>query len=227
MHPALRSALLFSSLTASAIFSAGCEDGNGSGTQRVYFSMTNYDGCVVAHAGVDLEAANADLARNDDGTVACEISPALAAAGCESDFAEIGNGAQLAVEISGCGINVVQNLFSCDFRHVDISKLAFEPSEDCGCLTHSSSCYENGICDLCASDDPNRSGCENCDNNLDDDDDDKIDCSDPDCRFAESCGFGRTTLSCRVSTTTTTDTTTSTTAGSSLDIEGPSILTAP
>jgi hypothetical protein len=236
MTHAFPSAVTASALCASVLLIVslvtGCDDGNGPGTQRVHFSMSNYDGCIVTLANLDLAAADADIARNDDGSVACSISAELDAAGCEIAFTEPEGGGELSVEIGSCSILGIATLFSCDFRHVDMKKLEFEPSAGCDCWTDASSCYFNGICDLCASGDANRTGCENCDNNRDDDGDGELDCEDSDCRFAKSCGFGRTTVTCRSSSTTTTtsdtsDTSTTTTVGSSLHIEGPSILTAP
>jgi hypothetical protein len=185
----------------------GCNSGGNNET--VYFSINDYQGAIYAYVSIDLSAPDQEIARNADGTFQCTIDPALAAAGCTLTLSEDESDATLLAEVEDCDLSVVASLFSCVFVKVDVSAMEFGPSDHCGAKVDEDSCYVHGICDVCASTQPGRQGCEACGNLLDDDGDGKADCDDSDCDLTEDCGFGRTTVTCDI--TSTTGTTTSST----------------
>ncbi len=195
-------------ILALPVLLANC-NGGGGGPKRFYFSMNNYGGCETAYVDLDLELASAVVGRKEDGSVNCALDPELEKLGCTITFEEHG-GVTLSATVTDCHIPIVSTLFDCEFEAVDAAGFEFEPSDGCGCLTTDSSCYVNGICDLCASSDADVASCENCDNDLDDDNDGKIDCADTDCELTSECGFGRTTVTCSTNpvfaTTTTSNT---------------------
>src|SRR5688572_23181474 len=61
---------------------------DGGGTERIYISMSNYEGCVTAFARLNLDGTDAELARKPDGTVDCTLSPELVSAGCTLSIEE-------------------------------------------------------------------------------------------------------------------------------------------
>ncbi len=202
----------YASAFVAAMLLASCDSSGGPTT--VHFSMSNYDGCVVAALDVDLDEVKARVARKPDGTADCEISASLGQRGCRMTIQEQGSdeNGTLFVEIDECQVGSITEMFSCRFLEADLDFLNLEAS-DCGCLTHHDSCYTNGICDVCAVGSPGRKGCEDCDNGADDDGDSHTDCDDNDCELTQDCGFGRTTITCTDSTETTfTTLTTSTTS---------------
>lgn len=198
-----RSIAFLSAVVALAGILTSC-DGGGGGTQRVYFSLSDYDGCATAY--VKLKSLEDELARNPDRSPACTLSPELSDAGCHLVFTELDEGQVLEAAISGCRVPKVANLFSCDYVKVNVVALNTEAAAACGCLTRQTSCYINGICDLCAGRQGDRQGCEDCTNHMDDDGDHQVDCDDMDCELTMDCGFGRTTLMCSSTTTTTNST---------------------
>lgn len=204
-----RSCGLRASVLVIAALLGGCDSGGG-GPEPVYFSMSNYEGCVVAYARLRLDGAGTEIARRSDGTVDCSLSPELAGAGCTLDIEENEGRGTLRAAVSGCRVPVVSGLFSCEFLKADLSFLNTDEGSGCGCLSYDQSCYVNGICDLCAGRSADRGSCEDCGNNRDDDRDGKVDCDDPDCELTMECGYGRTTISCQASTTTIPTTSTST-----------------
>jgi hypothetical protein len=193
----------------STLLLAHC-DGDGNSTQRVYFSMTsNYDGCAGEEVRLYLDSSDAVLGRNEDGSVSCQLEPALADDSCDLVVREDENGAWFDFWMDDCRISNVANLFYCDFVQVTGTGPNLGLVTSCGCGP--TSCHLLGRCSLCASLDPDRSNCENCDNNVDDDGDGRADCEDFDCDFSEECGYGATTLLCDSTTTTTTTSSTTST----------------
>jgi hypothetical protein len=198
----LRAALLL--VTA---FVAGCDEG-GDGTQAVYFSSSNYQGCATEYVSFHSRQYG-ELVRKDDGNLDCTLSPLLTSMGCTLTLRENDSNDAVGAVVDHCRVPNNANLFSCVYRNPDFFALNTEEGANCGCLAYEDSCYVNGICDMCASRDAERGACEDCNNNLDDDDDGRTDCDDHDCQLTDDCGFGRTTVTCS-STTTTTTTSTST-----------------
>lgn len=200
----LRSVAFGSALLALAGLLGSCDgNGGGSSTQTVYISMSNYEGCVTAFSSVNLLEADAVLLRNDDGSPDCTLSPRLAAAGCTILFEELNEGATLRAVVTDCRVPEISNLYSCKFDGVDVSVLNTSTGSGCGCLSYESSCYVNGVCDICASEDADRGDCENCSNERDDDGDGDEDCDDSDCELTDECGYGRSTITCSTTTTAT------------------------
>lgn len=195
---------------ALAILTGGCDSGDGHGTERVFFSMSNYEGCTVAFTTLKLGSPDSELVRNGDGSADCTLTPELASAGCTMSFEENSEAETLRIAVSGCRVPTLSNLFSCEYRKAAMNVLNTEEGATCGCLSYPESCYVNGVCDLCASQDANRAGCENCSNNTDDDGDGFADCDDDDCELTSECGYGRSTLPCPSTTVTTTSTTVTT-----------------
>jgi hypothetical protein len=197
-------------LLATAVILAGCDEGSSGGVQSVYFSSSNYQGCATEY--VRFRAIEyGEVLRKDDGNLDCTISPGLADAGCTLELGENDSSDSVLATVDGCRVPNDVNLFSCEFRDPDFFALNTEANVHCGCLAYEDSCYVNGICDMCASRDAERGACEDCTNNLDDDGDKRIDCSDRDCEFTDECGFGRSTITCINSTSTTTTSTSTTT----------------
>jgi hypothetical protein len=206
-----RSLRIASAIVLAALL--GSCDGSG-GTQTVFFSMYNYQGCATAYVRIDLRSADSEIARTDEGELDCVLVPELAGRGCTLIFRELDDG-WIEAEVDGCRVQVESDLFSCNFTRVDFAALNAGQGRDstCGCLAYEDSCYVNGVCDVCASREAGRQLCERCGNNLDDDYDDEVDCDDPDCELNEECGYGRSTITCThgPSTSTTSTTLTSTT----------------
>jgi hypothetical protein len=183
----------------------GSCDGNGGGssTQTVYVSMSNYEGCVTAFSRINLLEADAVLLRTDDGSPDCTLAPELASAGCTITFEELNEGATLRAVVTGCRVPEVSNLYSCKYDGVDVPVFNTDAGSSCGCLSYEHSCYVNGICDICASEDADRGDCEHCSNERDDDGDGDEDCDDSDCELTDECGYGRSTITCSTTTTAT------------------------
>jgi hypothetical protein len=205
-------------LLLSMLLLPGCT-GDGPSVQRAYFSTNNaYDGCSSIRVSLYLDSSEAVLDRNDDGTINCQIDPARAGDGCRLLVSEQVDEARVDIDIVGCDIDVVSDLFHCDFRQLDASSRDLGVAANCLCTP--TSCHFFGQCSLCVSDDASRSTCERCDNDVDDDGDGDMDCWDDDCAFLEECfGCGTTRCYGTSSTTTTTDTTTSTSPTTTTTLE--------
>ena len=167
--------------------------------------MNNYGDCESMVVDIDLEAANAELVRLNDGTPDCSLIPP--AGGCESTFTETNGGAALHVEITGCRIEDYSDLFECGFKNPDAMAIGQNTDADCEC-DQEPICRFNSRClerpQLCVAEDP-LLGCEDCFNELDDDADGQIDCDD---RFCDAqCGAGSSTITCPPSSSSTTTTT--------------------
>jgi hypothetical protein len=183
----------------------GCNngDGGGGGLVRLFFGINGEGNCTQVIVDVNLDDADATIARDGDGEVQCVIADALDDAGCDITFTEFENGDLRAI-ISGCDIPAVAGLFSCLFEDVDISELQDTASAQCSCVQEG--CDENPPVCISLDDDPE--SCEDCDNGIDDDDNGFEDCDDPNCRNAPECSGTSTTST--TSTTVTVDTTTTT-----------------
>jgi hypothetical protein len=197
----------------------GCNNGDGGGALiRLFFGINGQGNCTQVIVDVNLDDANAVIARDEFGDVQCVINTLLDNAGCDITFTEFENGDLRAV-ISGCTIPAVSSLFSCFFEDVDISELEDTASAQCSCVTPG--CDENPPICISLDDDPE--SCEDCDNNIDDDDDGLVDCNDPNCRNAPECAITTTTSTTSTTNTietTTTTNTTSTTVTTSTTLPG-------
>jgi hypothetical protein len=198
----------------------GCNNGDGGGGAliRLFFGINGQGNCTQVIVDVNLDDADATIARDDLGDVQCVINTQLDNAGCDIAFTEFENGDLRAV-ISGCTIPAVSSLFSCLFEDVDISELEDTASAQCTCVTQG--CDENPP--ICISLDPDPESCEDCDNGIDDDDDGLEDCDDPNCRNAPECSPTTTTSTTSTTgptETTSTTNTTSTTVTTSTTIPG-------
>ena len=184
----------------------GCNNGDGGGGGgliRLFFGINGQGNCTQVIVDVNLDDADATIARDESDEVQCVLSDALDDAGCDITFTEFENGDLRAV-ISGCTIPEVAGLFSCLFVDVDISELQDTASAQCSCVNEG--CDENPPVCISLDDDPR--SCEDCDNGIDDDDNGLEDCEDPNCVNAPECTGTSTTST--TSTTVTVDTTTTT-----------------
>jgi hypothetical protein len=190
-------------LVALALYTS-CNDGDGApGPVTVHYSMTNYDGCVEEEASLELAAAHSVVARTDTGVPDCTLDERLASRGCTMIVGDVNAGERLTILVR-CGVGDHTPLFSCKFTTIDLAALNDDANISCGCLAQQDACYTHGVCDLCASETTERTGCEECDEGLDEDGDGEIDCDDTDCELTQECGFGRTTITCSDSTSTST-----------------------
>lgn len=187
----------------------GCNNGGGGNGILLYFGINGSGSCDVVVVDVDLEDADAEIARDAEGAVQCVLDQDLEDDGCDIDFEE--DGGHLIATISGCTIQGVSNLFSCVFEHVDISDLNANATAQCDCRQEA--------CDptppVCISPVRDPRSCEDCDNGVDDDDDGEVDCDDPDCSNDPVCNGTTTSTTSTTSTTTTSSTSTTTTTTTS------------
>ncbi len=186
----------------------GCNNGSGGGLVRLFFGINGQGSCTSVIVDVNLDDADAVIARDSEGDVQCDLNEDLADAGCEISFSEQPNGNLRAI-IDDCTIPAVTNLFSCLFEDVDISELQETAAAICSCTTENC----DGTPPVCISLDPDPQSCEDCDNGRDDDGNGLEDCEDPNCENFPGCQ-GTTTTSTS-STSTTISTTTSTTSTTS------------
>jgi hypothetical protein len=187
----------------------GCNNGDGGGLIRLYFGINGNGNCNQVTVEVDLDAADAVLAYDDQGALQCALNSALVGCNLSINAGALENG-DLIATISGCTIPAVSNLFSCLFEDVDLSELQETASAICACRTPGC----DGNPPVCISEDPDPTSCENCTNGRDDDGNGLTDCEDPNCRNSPACQETTTTsttsTSVTVSSTTTTDTVTTT-----------------
>lgn len=205
--------LVFGALLASCSGNGNDNNGGGGGggeTVLLYFGSNGDGNCSNVVVDVRLNDANAVLSRKSNGDADCDLSGVLDDKNCNVAFDEISGGDTLRVTISGCTIPAVTNLFSCEFTDADISKLSDETSAICAC--------KKAGCDtsppICISEFENPASCEDCDNHVDDDDNDLVDCLDPNCEHSPLCAEPTTTITTTttlVNNTTTTTVTTTTT----------------
>jgi hypothetical protein len=181
----------------------GCNNGSGGGGLiRLFFGINGSGNCTSIIVDVNLDDADAVIARDESGDVQCTLNTTLDNAGCDIDFQEL-EGGDLRATISGCTIPAVTNLFSCLFEDVDISELQETASAQCSCVTQGC----DGTPPVCISTDPDPTSCEDCDNGIDDDGNGLEDCEDPNCQNFPGCEGSTTTT---VTSTTEFDTTTTT-----------------
>jgi hypothetical protein len=189
---------------------AGCnsDDGGAVGTERFYFGTNNIRECEPITVDVDLASAQAVVARQTDGSLDCELNGFLSAFGCSGDFSELDGGGTLRVVIDGCEVPPVADLFACEFSEGDLSGFVFATSAECDCVGEPI-CRFNAFCDqtpgICVSADADPGACEDCSNDIDDDENGFVDCEDQNCH-TEECGWGLTTITCTTTSTTTTTT---------------------
>ncbi|HXC52580.1 MAG TPA: hypothetical protein VN634_16985 [Candidatus Limnocylindrales bacterium] len=164
---------------------SGDGDGGGGGDDRVrlFFGINNDGGCKSLVFDVDVADAQAVIERNGN-AVDCTLNAALTNDGCDATFTLINNNDTLRVSITGCTIPAVTNVFLCDFVDADISELTDQTVATCSC--------KNNGCDttppVCISEVQDPGSCEDCDNHIDDDGNDLIDCADPNCEHSPLCG---------------------------------------
>jgi hypothetical protein len=184
------------SLTLLSIL-AGCEGGGGSAPKRFKFRTFNVSPCRQFQADVDLEAADAILARLADGSPDCSLSGALE--GCDSLFEEVDESRRLHVTIANCDIPLNTGLFECGFTQAEVDSLEAAVHPDCDCR-YAPRCELNSVCDqsppVCVNEEGGVVGCESCGNGIDDNGNGDIDCADENCHRTEVCGFGWTTVTC-------------------------------
>ena len=195
----------------------GCDsnDGGGSGgSVQLSFGTNNIQPCIPITVDVDLQAANAVLAQQPDGSVDCALDASLVGDGCSGTFDLLNSGNTLRVSIDGCVTPAITSLFACGFTKADISTLASATSAECECVGEPL-CFWNVYCDrtpgICVSEDGDPEACEDCSNGVDDDGNGFTDCDDQNCHN-ENCGWGGTTITCSSTTTTTTTTLTGATS---------------
>jgi hypothetical protein len=216
-------------IATAVMLAAGCEDGGGEPT-RLYFSMENSAGCEVLEVVVDLGNAGAEIGRLANGSPDCVVSAALAAEGCTATFTDSNDGRGLLVEVRRCLDATEGTFFECVFDRVDLSTInasigaSCECADEPNCHLNGPTCYRSpGICasELSVGDD-----CENCDNDLDDDGDGRVDCDDPKCFY--DCGRGLTTVTCTtMEIVTTTHYSTTITLGEVEDVNPEAVLYGP
>src|SRR5690349_7242102 len=112
----------------------GCNNGNGIGLIRLFFGINGSGSCNQVIVDINLDDANAEIARDEAGDLQCDLNSALASSGCDISFTFLENGDLRAV-IDNCTIPAVTNLFSCFFVDVDISELQDTASAQCDCTT--------------------------------------------------------------------------------------------
>jgi len=198
----------------------GCNNGDGDSLIRLFFGINGNGNCSGVTVIVDLDDAEAFIARDQDGEVQCVLNAVLENNGCDIDFSE--QNGNLRADISGCTIPAISNLFSCLFEDVDISELQETSSATCQCTTQNC----DGDPPVCISLDPDPTSCEDCDNGIDDDGNGETDCDDPNCENFPGCSPTTTTstTSTTVPDTTTTTVTTSTTVTSTTSTTIPQFL---
>lgn len=191
----------------------GCNngDGNGSGLIQLFFGINGAGNCNSVVVEVNLDDADAVIARDSEGDLQCELATALDNAGCDIVLTEPGNGV-LRATISGCTIPGVAALFSCLFEDVDISDLQDTSIGQCACVTAPG-------CDntppVCISTSPDPTSCEDCDNGIDDDGNGDTDCDDENCSNDPACSNTTTSTTSSTVTITSTSTTNTTTTSTS------------
>lgn len=183
-----------------------CSGDGGANAVKIFFGANGNGACDRIVVTVDLEAAGAELERDNEGVIQCALDELLADDGCDVVVNESEDGTQLTITIDGCSVPAIAALASCFFTDVDTSEIQAATEALCQCSTPG--CEENPP--ICAGEDADPSACEDCSNDDDDDDNGLTDCEDPNCRFDEVCQ-DTTTTSTTVTTTTTLDTTTTTT----------------
>ncbi|HYC56712.1 MAG TPA: hypothetical protein VEL28_17410 [Candidatus Binatia bacterium] len=171
---------------------------------RLFFGTTATGTCSSLTIEVDLEAANAFLARDLGSNPDCSLVEALENSGCEIDI--VIEGDIFRATISGCAIPAFVSAFECFFVSADLSQINAAATAQCTCA--SANCDDTPA--VCISDEPGAGTCEDCDNGVDDDNDGDVDCQDTQCADTPSCGITSTT-----DTTTTTDASSSTTTTTS------------
>jgi hypothetical protein len=180
----------------------GNGNGGGGGGQIPllrFFGMNGEGDCSNVVVNVDLAAANATLARDDAGTIACSLDPALISRGCNATFIELNTGAGLRVTINGCTIPATTGLFVCGFEEADLSLLTSESTAQCTCVV--AGCDKTPP--VCVGTASGPASCEDCDNRRDDDGNGLIDCADPNCENSPLCVSDVTTTTEQSNTTTT------------------------
>ncbi|MFN2378081.1 MAG: hypothetical protein ABR538_16240 [Candidatus Binatia bacterium] len=196
----------------------GCNDNGGGGLVRLFFGINGSGNCTSVIVDVNLDDADAVIARDEFGDVQCVLNATLDNNGCSISFTELQDGTLRAV-ISGCTIPAVTNLFNCLFENVDISELQSTATAQCSCTNQNC----DGTPPVCISLDPDPRSCEICDNGEDDDGNGLVDCDDPNCENSPECAPTTTTTSTSTSTvgetTSTTDTTTTSSSTTSTTLE--------
>ncbi len=189
----------------------GCNNGNGGGLIRLFFGINGSGSCNTVVVEMNLDDANAVIARDESNDLQCSLNDALDEAGCNISFEEFSDG-DFRATITGCTIPAVTNLFSCLFEQVDISDLKDTASAICSC--RSEGC--DGTPPVCISTTPDPTSCEICNNGKDDDGNGLVDCEDPNCENSPFCSDTTTTsttsTSVTVSSTTSTSSSTTTTS---------------
>ena len=190
----------------------GCNNGNGGAGIRLFFGINGSGSCNTVVVEMNLDDANAVIARDDEGALQCVLNTQLNNAGCNISFQEF-EGGDFRATITGCTIPAVTNLFSCIFDKVDISDLQDTASAICSCTTQGC----DGTPPVCISTNPDPTSCEICDNGTDDDGNGLVDCDDPNCENSPDCVDSTTTstTSTSITVTSSTSSTSSTTTTSS------------
>jgi hypothetical protein len=204
---ARRSAALVLALMLGALVGCDDSDDGGSGPGRLYFSTANIQECMPMHVDVPLVAAGATVAQRGDGSPDCDVDATLASAGCTGTF-ELEADGVLAVDIDGCEVPPEANLFDCKFDAGDPAAIGSSVESACTCVGEPI-CHLNLYClrfpEICVSENAGPNACEDCFNDIDDDDDTFVDCDDANCYIVD-CGVGQTTITCTSTSTTTTTT---------------------
>jgi hypothetical protein len=181
----------------------GCDNGDGTPV-RLFFAMANSAACEPLDIFVDLDQSGASLAKRGDGSPDCSLSAQLVAEGCQATFSSA-NDAELTVHVTNCEAWEA-TMFECGFRNVDLVQLSAAVHAVCDCADEAV-CYLNGsTCyrtpELCVTQNPAGNDCEQCYNDIDDDEDGQVDCDDGNCWL--ECGVGLTTITCPPSSSSTT-----------------------
>ena len=207
MNDNVRRVLLSISAIVLCLAVVGCDDsddGDDGGVQ-FFFGTNNIKECMPITVDVDLAAAGAVVAESN-GVPDCTIDGTLAASGCTAQFTLVNGGNTLEAFIDGCETPLETNLFGCEFTQGDGSVLTSNSTAACDCVGEPI-CDLNIYCDpspaICVSEDADPQSCEDCSNNVDDDGDGDVDCSDQKCHIVD-CGWGQTTITCSTTSTTTT-----------------------
>lgn len=209
------------------IGASGCDDTNDGGASplHLYFSTSNIHECMPITVTVDLVAAGAAVAERGDGSLECEIDPALASLGCTGTFEltdVIGKDDTLMATIDGCEVSAEASLFDCEFSEGSAESISSNVDSVCGCVGEPE-CDWNIWClrrpETCVSETAGPHACEDCFNHVDDDGDGFVDCNDANC-YVVDCGFGQTTITCSTTSTTTTSTLLAATGAADGDWDG-------
>lgn len=184
-----------------AILLARC-GGSDEGSPAVNFGINGLGNCGTMVVDVDMGAAGAKLSHADE---SCLLDPSLEQRGCVAVFSSTQQEDVLHVTISGCTIPATSRLFQCGFRTGDIDELTDVSVASCTCATQG--------CDstppVCADTVGGPTSCETCNNGLDDDGNDRIDCEDANCENSPYCeGFVSSSTSSTSSTAPTSSTST-------------------